>query len=647
MDQDQRLWALPKDEAHDALVSVCDWLVDQAQGTKARAQRCIESFEGRRLGDALEPGAYAQDRRTLGNVELDLERYFWNYARSLPQAVQAKIAGKQRPKAQFLTTGADWATKRKAAKLDRFVEGVLHQPQGGYADAWELGQEVFLDACKVGLGAIKIYADADDEKIRMERVLVPGSLLVDPEEARFRNPLSLFHVYPYDQDSLLDQFPDQRDKLLLAERWENSRPYDGTRVCEQLYLREYWRLPDGDTPGRHIIATNNTTLVDEEWDRDSFPFLFIRWCPETLGFGATSLVEEIQDLSDEVNYSLARMRESFRLTAMGVCIYDEGGINEENLADNTDATFYSKKPGAEVQWVNPNPFGPAQLDWVKLNSEKVWEMPGVSQMSATSRKESGVTAAVAIRTLADMETERFSIIFRQYERLFVEMGKQIVACARDIAEANGGKFTVRWPGDTFLNEIDWEKVDLDEDQYIVQIAPVSGIKDTPADRLQIGQELFGAGIIQPEAYSRILEHLDPKSELEHINQQRKLIDRYIEAWLDATPEEIESNQTTEGHALWVPPITFMGHEDALIQVANAYMKAVLDGAPDANTELFLRYMEALDRQLTEKAARLAQIEQGIDPNNPQPAPPPGGPMPPAEMPMPGPAPMPAPPPMAA
>jgi len=247
-----------------------------------------------------------------------------------------------------------------------------------------------------------------------------------------------------------------------------------------------------------------------------------------------------------------------------------------------------------------------------LNLMKQWqfELSGISEMSATSRKESGVTAGVALRTLADLETERFAVVFRQYEQFFTSMARRMVAETRKLAEEHKD-FAVKWAGGQYLATIDWEKCNLADDQYQVRIESVGSTKNTPADRAQLASELLSQGMISPQAYQSIIGSgmLDTPGEMDRNDRWRRWVEKQVESWLD----------TEDGdEAPFEPPIKFMPLEQALLQVAEAYADALLDGAPEANREPFTRFMEMCDRMIKDRAAQALAAQQAA---GPAPAPP--------------------------
>ena len=607
----ERWHQLGRDEAHREVVAIADALWRDDSSRRDRYLQSASQYEGRKLS-SLNASAYQKANVLQGD---GWDALYWNLCRLLCKTAQAKIAGRQKPKVQFVSSNADWATKRRAKKLDRFVEAQMMQPQEGYEDVWQMAVRAFLDAVVFAPGWLKISADYEAGKVLINRVM-PWKLLVDPCEAEYGQPQNLFEVSAWDIDKLIAVYPEHESAILSAKAEEEMPTGKGQRVSERRRVYEAWRLPIGSKPGRWIRCIDGATLEWEEWTRDEFPFVRLDWTRELIGFGGTSLVEEVEPISDEVNYSLARIRESEHLTPKGVCIYEYGTIADEALRSNEDAINIPYKAGSQKpDWFSPQAFSPQSLEWVQLNYGKGFELTGISQMGATARKEPGVTAGVALRTIGDMQTELFSVVDRQYQQAFPAIARNIVACTRELAEEHKD-FAVRWPGGKFLQTIPWSDVDMPEDQYVVQLYSVSEMKNTPADRLQLAQELNAAGKLSDDALMRVIQYLDAPAEFEGRNKQRELIGRYIEEWLDATPETIES-----GKFRYRGPIPIgMNHEDAIMQVAQEYLAAQLDEAPEANLDFFLRFIQQADEHIQSKAKKMAELQAMAAGNAPAPPP---------------------------
>jgi hypothetical protein len=600
-------------ELGSQVVSIGKGLWRDDSTRRARMLSCISRYEGRRL-PGLSPDAYRNSGVLCTDEEVTVR---WNLCRSLVSTATAKIAGNQQPKVTFVASNADWTTRRKGPKLDAFVTGLWSTRQEPYSDIWEMGVFAFRDAAVCGLGAIKIWSDTDAGRVIHERVF-PWELLVDPQDAKYGSPTNLWHVYSVPRATLKAVFPESSDDLDNAKSGDSDdetiyssdvATYLGNqRVVDTIRCYEWWSLPLGpDNPGKHVLAFDGGVLIEDEWTRNSFPFAIIRWDREFQGWHGTSLIEEIASIDDEMNDILGRISRTVRLTSIGICYVRDDCNVSGDLITNEDASVIKFSGNSPPNYQSPPPFGQEHISYLSLLKGAEYELSGVNQMTATATKQPGVTANSAIRTLADLQSERFSVAWKAYQSLFVEIARHDIASVRELAE-DDKDFAVKWPGSGFLKTIKWASCDLQDDLYVIQIASAPGIKGSPTDRLQAAQEYYAAGYFSAEALAEVQRTFDLPGELEKASRQQNVIESYIEQWLDATPEELASGKTSDGQDLFRPPIRWMRLEAALMQVADAYLQAELDNAPDEIKDLFLRWIELADAEIQKKQARLAALQ---------------------------------------
>lgn len=637
MSSDVQLWWQIDDEAAraSAVVATVDALERDQGERRARALRNVQMYEGRKL-EGLYPSAYFTSAEVTGD---DYDKLRLNLARSLVNTAFAKVAGKQKPKTQFMTTDADWSTKRRAKRLERCVEAVYSQRQGNCRDGWEVARLAFRDCEVTDLGVLKYSADKADQRVIIEKVL-PWELIADPQESRYGQPQNLFHVYAYDRYKLAAKFPEKRAEIMAApglnEESTGANTYGfGNEVSRMVKVREAWRLPpSADEPGTHSIIVGQVDLADgEDYERSFFPFEWMSWEPHMMGMLGASLVDNVAAICDELNASADRRSQAERLCSNGVFIAPAGFVESSDLEDNRVGTVVWVKEGAPFQptYRAPEAVSQGSINWTNQLKEWGHDFSGVSEMSATGSTDQGVTAGIAMRTQENIASERFAIPWQTFESMVAIGGaRQIIACLRELAE-DDPEFVLRWPGSSFLREIKWSEADLEEDQYHIQVAAVSGLVNTPADRLQLASELYDRGILSQDAFLRVIQAKDIDSELERTNTQYQLVDRYIEEWLDATQE-----QEDDGKFRYRPPTKWMQLPEAIVQVGRAYLQAELDNAPEYNLDFFLRFMGDADAKQQELEAQRQAAAQAAAP--PQPAPTPG-----AVAPQPQPAPQPAPP----
>lgn len=600
-----------------SLVTICDGLERQHKPRREHILRSVETYEGKALG-GLYPSAYLQATELVSD---SYDQVRANEARACVNTALAKIAGKQRPKAQFCCSDADWSTKRKAKKLEKFVEAVMLQRQNGLTDGFAVGLLAFRDSCVADIGVIKFWADHVNRRVQMARVL-PWEILVDPNEARNGEPQNWFHVYAADRFLLAEQFPEHRDAIMEAEGLEADREgvmfYGyGADVHRAIKVREGWRLPLGpDTPGRHsVIIAGSRGYADltvskkkpdgDQWTRAFPPFETIVWEPWMMGIFGQSLVDNISGMCEELNASMQRWAEAEQLASNLVIFATRGTVNKEDLEDNRAAIVIEVEPGgSDPRFHVPDVVSATSITWQKYLIERIHDVSGLSEQATTGTTQLGANASgEAIREENKLGSDRFSIQWQGYERfLAIGASRQIVSCMRELCVDEGEDIIVKWPGASFLEEIKWSKVNLDEDQYHVRVYAVSGLVNTPQDRLALATELVDRGFLSKEAYLRVIQAGDLDSELENNTTIQTWVDRRIEAWLDAEPGDDMSRYG-------VTPPRWLGSQvltDMLLRAGIAYLHADLAGAPQFNLTFLERFLMAADAVIQELADREAE-----------------------------------------
>lgn len=590
------------DDAGHRVVEICEALEkDVGELHRTRWYVARSMYEGRNIFNDTDFGG-----ATMA-MDLKVGDEPYNLSRSAVDTAHAEIAARQRPKPMFITMGGDWKTKRKAKKWDRFVEGVLNQRQGDrYSDAWELTEDCFRDAeCAVG-GVVKVTVDRGRERICLERV--PAyEVLVDPQEARNGRVRNWFHVYPMDLDFAEETFaseddgemkPVDREKILGAlmssvGRGQANVNSSGTwRATQQVKIFEAWYVsPIAGKPGKHVFACYGGLLHEEDWEWPRGPFALSTWSKEPFGLWGTGLVESGAKQHELVNDMQDRLHTRMKLNAVLRTYYVAGIPDMAAMAKNDAEVFVAVKDMAQAPRSEQiPPVTGAETEYVQTNIQRYYDFQGISQTSASQRKEPGVDAAVAMQTLNDIKSVRFMPKARGYELLFVDIGEMIVYAARDLVKTNPG-FTARWFGSRKqYEEYRWKDIDLD-DMPECRVTPVSAMSRDPAQRLQIVEQITNMGFLSRERYFELLNlpDLDSVLQLEGSESQwiDKMCDRYLDAEDDDELEKLGGYQEPDGYLL--QPLA------ALVTVSQHYFDAKVNDVPPYQEELLIRFMGSLQR----------------------------------------------------
>lgn len=516
-------------------------------GRRAGYIRCLEAYEGRYMG-GYSPHAYLATDGIAGYTRERLR-----LIRSSVQTAQANIYAPQKPKPQFLTNGATWAVRRRAAMLDRICEGILNQPQGRWLNVWSMMIDAGTETALQGVAPIYVYADKERRCIQHE--LWPHvDLFVDP--AQGRNPRDLFGRRPIGVHQAIGVFNLKgaaADQVAKAPAYEwYGAPKGDRRASKVVELQYGWHLPEGpDQPGTWVLGAGGVTLDGGEWTAPKFPFVFFMWEPHRDGFWASGIGDEGGQMSTECDDLDLRLHMREIIASGTKIFFEKGSVKPDDLMVN-DAVVgvpyeQGRPPPTQMQMAA---FSPMELDYLKSKVGMFWDAIGISQVSAAARREQGVSSGVAMRTLNDTKAGRQLVKAQRYEQCFPELAHQYIWRLRELAEEDKG-FVVRWPGKNVLREYVYSDADVEDDSFSVTVAPASNLPQDPAGRQEMVQDLYRGGLISQETAKQLMGWPDLDAELEVENSETEYIDLLIEKFLNADEKtwSMEDYEGPEGYVI--------------------------------------------------------------------------------------------------
>lgn len=602
-------WEAGADKAGAMFSAVSD--LRQQQGERAaKNERCLRMYgQTYTIGDSAVRDVYSPSRDLLS----------LNVVRSVCDTVHADIT-QNRPHPTFATLGDDmaqrWALQRKARKLEQFVEGVFDG-----CEVYDVSSAMERDATIFDLAACQFGDDGDSPTI--ERVL-PFELVYDDRECLSQKPRAIIRATTRDKWELAERFPRRKAEIFDAAGNAGATPY-ADMSPNMVAVCEGWRLPVSDSkPGRHRIAIHGQVLLDEPWAEREFPLLFHRWSKLPLGFVGESIANQLTGIQYEIKKLLREIQDAHHMLGKAKVLWPK--------TSGAPRTHWDNAVGTVIEYDNPREGKPTVEAFAVVSPEIyqhlerlyawAYEIVGVSQLGAQAKKPAGLDSGRALMVYEDANSRRFIDAGRAYEKLHVEIAKQIVRVGRRLYEKNGD-FKARYSGSrygrAFVQTIDWEDVSMDDDQYVMRVFPTSSLPKSPAGRMAFVEQLVGMGALAPHDALRLLDFPDVDEFLSMQLASWRLITETLDRMLDADkPDEA-----------YEPPEPFMDLELALKLAQGAYLCAKKDGAPEANLELLRRYMMQA-KNLIEKAkppapaapppGAVPEMPPGMPPDLPPPPP---------------------------
>jgi len=516
----------------------------------------------------------------------------FNGVRSCVDTAAARIS-KTKPRPLFLTDDGDWSMERRAKGMTAYLDALFDASKN-----YPAMQRQFLDAAVYGIGA-KLWF-IEDSEVRQERI-APNELLVDDDDARRGAPWQMHRVRPVLAAKLVEMFPKHEVAILASQQRPNGS------VSPWVTTLESWHVSTASEAenGRHCITIKDAALHCEGWDWTWLPATFYRWADDLEGFWGTSLVDELYPLQLELNRVLRVIQQSQHFACVPRVFMDVGTQIARTL---------SNEIGEEVRYVGKPPTvmtAPAQPSEIYAHAENIWQkmfsVSGISAMSASSQKPSGLDSGVALREYKDTESERFALKSQRYEELSVADARIAIELTRYLAK------TDKAPKLLALNHnsaraVDWGTADIEDSKYLLRCYPVNFLPSQPAGKLQFIKELrqeFPNKFPEELAIS-LLEYPDLKQFTSMASAPVDMVKFHLEMIIE--------------RGRMIRPSKFDNLELCKTMGHHAFLRGSADGMPKAKLDLLVEWLDLV----------VEEIEAQMPPPPPAPMPmgPPGPEMPP-------------------
>lgn len=516
------------------------------------------------------------------------------------------------------TSNADYDTWARARDYSRWLEGAF--------DAAKVQEEAFPRAgihCLVyGTGCVKVgyeeCGEYDGKSVAKvtANVVSPRQLFVDRMEARYGKPRTLIEKTHMDRFVLWEIYREDREDFFgtPSERLagiERCTEYDDRYVkasnrCDMIVVREAWHLPSSPTSkdGRHCIFLNNVTLVDEEWDWDCFPFVFIRFGCSVDGFWGESAVKRLaptQKLLDKLNQKIDESQD-----VMGVprILCQTGNLPTKEEIDDVPGGILTVKNINGIRDWNAQCASQEMYQDRDAAPSKMRSLLGVSdfQVEQALPQNTREFSAPAMERMVDQGQARHAMLHREVEKAACQLAELFMRQAEDCQKMDYD-LVVQGPDDEHnpsnLAELSFEEVHIDRKRLKVRIQPMNQLPQSFAGKVEAIAKLKNdAGIpLNPKTAMRMMEIPDEQS---------------ATAFLGSDEEIIMKNLTfmcREGK--YLPPMPF-DNLDLIVQLTTAFIN-YYRRKPNVNWDVVANLAQYIDDAVA--------LKEGLGAPNPN-APPP-------------------------
>lgn len=290
-----------------------------------------------------------------------------------------------------------------------------------------------------------------------------------------------------------------------------------------------------DTIEHEMVAYVNTVeALTKKYRADKIPLVPVYHNKPVFGTRTISIVDELDGIQQNIDLLNCKISAAMQLTPANTTYVEAGSSLQPGDISNKTGNVYSVKMGPghtqlPVVNVTPAPMDPMWMNCLDNYVKQAYEVVGISQLSAQSKKPSGLDSGVALQTLEDVESDRFQTQIDHYVHAYIDLAELII----DIME-DGSILpkSVNTAGYT------WDDVRKQKELFKIQFSAATALSKDPQTKLQQILQLSQIGLITTDKIALYLDSPDLEDAYKGASAIQNAIDATIQNAIDNDDYEI-------------------------------------------------------------------------------------------------------------
>lgn len=345
----------------------------------------------------------------------------------------------------------------------------------------EIITDAFRNACIFDKGIVKISDDGITNRL-------PWNVFFDPREVTYSQITQVAEKLPKTPGRILE----------LKYGIKANRNLDYT-VYEYYDVMEHIKA---------VYVQELNKVVTHEYKPNIIPYLEIHYTNPVKGDTSQSVVDQLYGIQTQIDELLAVMKDSIAVNpGMTLLVPRSSNIKTNMLSNRTGQIIqYDPIPGqttSPVTYATNDIISPQFVQLLDKLKNDAYEIVGISQLSATSQKPSGLNSGVALNTMEDIESSRFETQLNSVVRLYVDVAK---ACLDIFPPEND-----ILPDDLNRANIKWKDIVEARNNMKIQFSAAESLSKDPSEKLKQLVALSQAGVIPQSHIATLMELPDLQS----------------------------------------------------------------------------------------------------------------------------------------
>lgn len=314
-------------------------------------------------------------------------------------ALVSKIAEHTKARAYINTIKGNFEDIQVAKAAQQYFDIIFDQQ-----NIYHIISMAFRDACIFERGWV--FVDKDNKKLKN---VLPWEIYVDGNEIVRNEPIKQI-VWKQDKFPVIN-LPDDidtsevtRDEVTFIRYWNSKDHISATIIPEMRYIK-----------------------VDA-WENDVVPFLTITYDDPISTKSTTSVVDLLYSIQRQVDSILDKISEAVDRSLVNIItIPNNSNIKDEKMSNKVAQIirydFTSEMTGNPVGIQTPAPIDGSYINLLNKFTDDAYQMVGISELSVTSQKPSGLDSGKALQSLENIEADRFQLQVNKVVHMYDEVAR--------------------------------------------------------------------------------------------------------------------------------------------------------------------------------------------------------------------------------
>ena len=259
----------------------------------------------------------------------------------------------------------------------------------------------FRDACIFDIGIVKISDDGISNRL-------PWNVYVDPREVSYKQ---ITHV--------AEKLPKTPGRLLKMKYGIEADYNLDYTVYEYYDVMEHIKSV-------YVLEMNK--VVTHKYEPNIIPYLFIYFSDPIKSNTSQSVVDHLYGIQMQIDEILAVMKDSNQKNPCMTLLVPRSSNIKTNMLSNRTGQIIQNDPipgqtASPVTYATNDIISAQFVQLLDKLKNDAYEVVGISQLSATSQKPTGLNSGVALSTMEDIESDRFETQLNNVIRLYVDIAK--------------------------------------------------------------------------------------------------------------------------------------------------------------------------------------------------------------------------------